>query len=78
MFDEADNDKPKMKWDFHSFLQTIQIILGFALTDEAQPLRIRKECSKVYCATDPRSQFCSHDCKNRYGVRKSRNKPNTD
>jgi hypothetical protein len=72
VFDEADNDKPKIKWDFHSLLQTIQMILSFALTDEAQPLRICKECSKVYLAADPRSQFCSHDCKNRYGVRKSR------
>ena len=76
VFDEA--DKPKMKWDFHSLLQTIQIILSFALTDESQPLRICKECSKVYCATDPRSRFCSHDCKNRYGVRKNRNKPNAE
>ena len=78
VFDEADNDKPKIKWDFHSLLQTIQMILSFALTDESQPLRICKECSKVYAATDPRSQFCSHDCKNRYGVRKNRNKPNAD
>lgn len=76
VFDEADSDKPKIKWDFHSLLQTIQLILSFALTDEAQPLRICKECSKVYYATDPRSQFCTHDCKNRYNVRKSRSKPN--
>jgi hypothetical protein len=78
IFDAEDSDKPKIKWDFHSLLQTIQVVLSFALTDEAQPLRICKECSKVYYAGDPRSQFCSHDCKNRYNVRKSRNKPNAD
>jgi hypothetical protein len=69
-----DEDKPKIKWDFHSLLQTVQIILSFALTDEVQPLRICKECSKVYYAQDPRSQFCAYDCKNRYNVRKSRHK----
>ena len=78
IFDESDNDKPKIKWDFHSLLQTIQIMLSFSLTDEAQPLRICKECSKVYSAQDMRSQFCSHECKNRYNVRKSRNKPDAD
>jgi hypothetical protein len=67
-----EENKPQIKWDFHSLLQTIQIILSFALADESQPLRICKECSKVYYATDKRSQFCSHDCKNRYGVRNSR------
>ena len=78
VFDEADSDRPKIKWDFHSLLQTVQMVLSFALTDEAQPLQICKECSKVYYAQDPRSQFYAHECKNRYNVRKSRNKPNTD
>jgi hypothetical protein len=67
-----EENKPQLKWDFHSLLQTIHIMLSFALADESQPLRICKECSKVYYATDTRSQFCSHECKNRYGVRSSR------
>jgi hypothetical protein len=67
-----EENKPQIKWDFHSLLQTVQIILSFALADGAQPLRICKECSKVYCAADKRSQFCSPECKNRYGVRNSR------
>jgi hypothetical protein len=69
-----EENKPQIKWDFHSLLQTIQIILSFALADESQPLRVCKECSKVYYATDKRSQFCSPECKNRYGVRSSRKK----
>jgi hypothetical protein len=78
VFDETDGDKPKIRWDFHSLLQTVQMILSFALTDEAQPLRICKECSKVYYAQDPRSQFCAPDCKNRHNVRKSRNRGKKD
>jgi hypothetical protein len=69
-----EENKPQIKWNFHSLLQTIQIILSFALADEAQPLRLCKECSKVYYATDKRSQFCSPEYKNRYGVRQSRKK----
>jgi hypothetical protein len=69
-----EENKPQIKWDFHSLLQTIQIILSFALADESQPLRLCKECSKVYYATDKRSQFCSPECKNCYGVRQSRKK----
>jgi len=66
IFDETDNDKPKIKWDFHSLLQTIQAILSFALTDETQPIRICKECSTVYLAVDSGSEFCSGECEDRY------------
>ncbi|GHV14296.1 hypothetical protein FACS1894219_10210 [Clostridia bacterium] len=69
-----EENKPQIKWDFHSLLQTIHIMLSFALADEAQPLRLCKECTTVYYATDKRSQFCSPECKNRYGVRQSRKK----
>jgi len=70
IFDENDNDKPKIKWDFHSLLQTIQVILSFALTDENQPIRICKECSTVFLAGDSGSEFCSWECEERYGARK--------
>jgi hypothetical protein len=69
-----EENKPQIKWDFHSLLQTIHIMLSFALADEAQPLRVCKECGKVFYATDSRSQFCSKECKNRYGVKQNRKK----
>jgi hypothetical protein len=57
------DDKPMMMWDFHSLLQEIQIILSYMITDESKPLRICRECSGAFVASDPRSRFCTHDCK---------------
>jgi hypothetical protein len=67
-------DKPTLVWDFHSLLQTIQIIFSFALTDGERPIRICKNCSKAFLAQDARSLYCSPACKNKYNVGKSRNK----
>jgi len=72
------DENPMMMWDFHSLLQEIQIILSYTLTDEAKPLRVCRECSKAYIASDQRARFCSHECKNRYNVRKSRSKENEE
>jgi hypothetical protein len=68
------DDKPTLVWDFHSLLQTIQIIFSFALTDGERPLRICKNCAKAFLAQDSRSLYCSLECKNKYNVGKSRNK----
>jgi len=70
------NDAPMLKWDFHSLLQTVQLLLSVMLTDTSHPLRACPECDKAFYAADPRAVFCSKECKNRYNVRKSRNKPN--
>jgi len=66
------SDAPTLKWDFHSLLQAIQLLLSVMLTDEARPLRACPECDKIFYAEDVRAVFCSKECKNRYNVRKSR------
>jgi predicted nucleic acid-binding Zn ribbon protein len=66
------DDKPQIKWEFNSLWQTIQTIFGFALTDEERPMRMCKSCSKAYISQDPRNQFCSPECKKRYGVAQNR------
>ena len=68
------DDKPTIVWDFHSLLLTIQTMFGFALTDESRPLRICKHCNMAFIADSMKSVFCSHECKNRYNVNKSRGK----
>jgi len=68
------DDKPTLVWDFHSLLQTIQIIFSFALTDGERPLRICKHCLKAFLAQDSRSLYCSPECKNKHNVGKSRGK----
>jgi hypothetical protein len=67
-----DSETPILKWDFHSLLQAVQLLLSVTLADANRPLRMCPECDKVFYATDPRAVFCSKECKNRYNVRKSR------
>ena len=72
------DDAAALKWDFHSLLQTIQLLLSVMLTDTSHPLRACPECDKTFYAADIRAVFCSKECKNRYNVRKSRqNKQDT-
>ena len=72
------DDKPKIVWDFHSLLLTIQTLIGFALTDEDNPLRICKHCSMAFIAKHPESLYCNEKCKNQYNVYKSRGKKKKD
>ena len=74
LFDE----KPKIVWDFHSLLLTIQTMFGFALTDEKRPLRICGHCNRVFAAGHPKAVFCSTKCKNQHNVYKSRGKKEQD
>ena len=72
------DDRPKIVWDFHSLLLTIQTMFGFALTDEARPLRLCKHCNQAFIAGHPGAAFCSAECKNKYNVYKSRGKKKQD
>lgn len=45
-----------------------------AVTDVRKPLRFCKHCGEIFYAGDLRSEFCSHSCRNRYNVYKSRAK----
>ena len=67
-------DKPAIVWDFHSLLLGIQMMFSFMLTDEKQPLRGCKHCTKVFAAKHPKAEFCSPQCKNQYNVYKSRSR----
>lgn len=50
------------------------MMFSFMLTDEKTPLRLCKHCMKVFVASRPSNEFCSHECKNRHNVYKSRAK----
>jgi hypothetical protein len=60
------DDKPRIVWDFHSLLLTIQTLIGFALTDEARPLRICKRCNMAFIANDINESYCGEKCKSQY------------
>lgn len=67
-------DKPTIVWDFHSLLLGVQMMFSFMLTDEAEPLRSCKHCTKVFAVKHPNAVFCSPRCKNQFNVYKSRGK----
>lgn len=68
------HDKPVIVWDFHSLLRCVQMMFSFMLTDEGNPLRMCKHCTKVFLTSRSNAEFCSPQCKNQFNVYKSRSK----
>ena len=48
--------------------------IAFMLTDDSNPIRICRQCQKIFVASRPKVVFCSPQCNNRYNVYKSRKK----
>lgn len=67
-------DKPTLFWDFHSLLLGIQMMFSFMLVDDTKPLKLCKQCQRVFLSTRSNAEFCSPRCKNQYNVYKSRDK----
>ena len=68
------DDMPKIVWNFHSLMLTVQTLFGFALTDEKRPVRICKHCNQAFITGHPNATFCNPKCKNQYNVYKGRHK----
>jgi hypothetical protein len=66
------DDKPKIVWDFHSLLLTVQTMFGFALSDENRPVRLCKHCNLAYTAKRNNAVFCRAECKKQFNVYKGR------
>ena len=67
-------DGPTIVWDFHSLLRGLQMMFSFALTDQARPLRLCRQCNMSFIAAHPNAAFCGPECKNQHNVNKSRGK----
>ena len=67
-------EHPVIVWEFHSLLRCMQMMFSFTLTDEKNPLRSCKHCTKAFVAGHPNALFCSPQCKNQHNVYKSRKK----
>ena len=65
-------DKPTMVWNFHSLMLGIQIMFSLMLTDADKPLRLCKQCSKVFIAQSDAAEFCSSECKKKFDIYKIR------
>ena len=67
-------DKPTIIWDFHSLMLGIQMMFSFMLVDDAKPLKLCKQCQRVFLSNRSNAEFCSPRCKNQHKVYKSRSK----
>ena len=54
--------KPAIVWDFHSLSLIIRIMLNFLMTDEANPLRLCRFCTKPFISQGSDEVFCSEGC----------------
>ena len=68
------DDAPALVWDFHSLMLAITLVFSFMLTDTDNPIRMCKNCGKVFIAEKQDSLFCSAECKSQYRAQKKQEK----
>lgn len=65
-------DKTNISWQFDSLKTTIETIYAFAVTDEKIFLNRCEHCRNFFIAKSDREKYCSPVCRNRFNVKKSR------
>ncbi len=69
---------PQLVWEMRSMLSVIRLFYASMVTGDAVPLRVCKNCGKVYYNSHAKSEFCSARCRNYYNVKAFRSKEKTD
>lgn len=64
----------RIKWKLSSLRQAIDLYSSVLISQHKDKLRICKHCSKAFIAKNPKTEYCSFQCKNQSNVYKSRNK----
>ncbi|MCG8482271.1 MAG: CGNR zinc finger domain-containing protein [Clostridia bacterium] len=67
-------EKTNISWQFDSLKTTIETIYAFAVTDEKIFLNRCEHCRSFFIAKSDREKYCSPTCRNRFNVKKSREK----
>lgn len=67
-------DQTTIVWEFNSLLRYIQMVFSLMVSDTDNPLKLCPNCNKVFIAHNPKTVFCSPDCKNAFNVAKNRSK----
>lgn len=60
---------PQLIWDTGSLLNVLRLVYASLVTDPAIPLKVCKNCSKVYYNPHAKSEFCGTKCRNYYNVK---------
>ena len=65
-------DRPTIVWDYYSLLSGLQMMANMMLADEEHPVRLCRNCQKVFIAGNPNQRFCCSECADEFSVRGSR------
>ena len=65
---------PQLVWDADSLLNVLRLAYAALVTDTTAPLKICKNCGKVYYNPHAKSEFCGTKCRNYYNVKAFRAK----
>ena len=63
-----------LDYNFPSLKSVIDTAYSFAVTAEAMPLKLCKDCDKVFFVNHQRTEFCSTQCRSKHNTRKFRQK----
>ena len=67
---------PILEWQTGSLADAIELGYTILVCNDIKKIGICKHCQKPFYAKNPKSEFCSPSCRNRYNVYKSRSKNN--
>lgn len=65
---------PQLLWQTDRLLDVLRLAYAAQLTDPAAPLKVCKNCGKVYYNPHAKSEFCGTRCRNYYNVKVFREK----
>lgn len=60
---------PQLVWEADSLLNVLRLAYAALITDPMVPLKVCKNCGKVYYNPHAKSQFCGAKCRNYYNVK---------
>lgn len=65
---------PQLVWEVRSLESVIRFAYASMISAESVPLKVCKNCGKVYYNTHAKSEFCGTKCRNYYNVKVFREK----
>lgn len=71
---ERKGSKPIINWQTESLASSIEVAYTLLICGEQRQIGLCKHCGTPYKVKNPKSEFCSPVCRNRYNVYKSRAK----
>lgn len=60
---------PRLVWEADSLLNVLRLAYAAIVTDPTTPLKVCKNCGKVYYNPHAKSEFCGTKCRNYYNVK---------